>query len=101
MESILLLIASKEVRSNEIVGVFILTIPQDGNQSEPKIAIKVQEITKSFNLIAALTNVSFEVYEGEVYGLLGPNGAGKTTTIRILKGMLKPTTGDAFIFDKI
>ena len=68
------------------------------NTSEPRIAIKVNEISKHYNNVIALANVSFEVFEGEIYGLLGPNGAGKTTTIRILKGMLKPTTGDALIF---
>jgi len=72
-------------------------LPQ-GNKPQQRVAIKVNEISKHYNNVIALANVSFEVFEGEIYGLLGPNGAGKTTTIRILKGMLKPTTGDALIF---
>ncbi len=76
-----------------------VTEAPQGNTSEPRIAIKAKELSKLYNNVVALANVSFEVFEGEIYGLLGPNGAGKTTTIRILKGMLKPTTGDAFIFD--
>jgi len=76
-----------------------VTEPSQENISEPRIAIKANELSKLYNSVVALANVSFEVFEGEIYGLLGPNGAGKTTTIRILKGMLKPTTGDAFIFE--
>ncbi|MHA1125515.1 MAG: ABC transporter ATP-binding protein [Candidatus Heimdallarchaeota archaeon] len=76
-----------------------MTEPSQENISEPRIAIKANELSKLYNSVVALANVSFEVFEGEIYGLLGPNGAGKTTTIRILKGMLKPTTGDAFIFE--
>ncbi|MHA1504455.1 MAG: ABC transporter ATP-binding protein [Candidatus Heimdallarchaeota archaeon] len=76
-----------------------MTESPQGTTSEPRIAIKAKELSKLYSNVVALANVSFEVFEGEIYGLLGPNGAGKTTTIRILKGMLKPTTGDAFIFD--
>jgi len=76
-----------------------VTESPQGTTSEPRIAIKAKELSKLYSNVVALANVSFEVFEGEIYGLLGPNGAGKTTTIRILKGMLKPTTGDAFIFD--
>ena len=45
----------------------------------------------------AVNNLSFDAYEGEVFGLLGPNGAGKTTTLRILATLLKPDSGDASI----
>jgi ABC-type multidrug transport system ATPase subunit len=76
-----------------------VTKPPQEKTSEPRIAIKAKELSKLYNNVVALADVSFEVNEGEIYGLLGPNGAGKTTTIRILKGMLKPTTGDALIFD--
>jgi len=55
--------------------------------------IQVQELTKTFGHFVAVDHVSFTVNPGEVYGWLGPNGAGKTTTIRILLGLMKPTSG--------
>ncbi|MBK8550737.1 MAG: ABC transporter ATP-binding protein [Ignavibacteria bacterium] len=57
---------------------------------------------KSFSKekILALSNFSFEVQSGEIFGLLGPNGAGKTTLIKILLGITFPTSGDIKIFDK-
>ena len=64
--------------------------------------INVQELTKRFPLpgggsLLAVNRVSFTVQAGEVYGLLGPNGAGKTTTLRMLLGLLQPTSGQASI----
>jgi ABC-2 type transport system ATP-binding protein/sodium transport system ATP-binding protein len=64
--------------------------------------IEVQQLTKRFALpggreIVAVNQVSFTVAAGEVYGLLGPNGAGKTTTIRMILGLLRPTSGQASI----
>jgi len=47
--------------------------------------------------IKALDRLNLEVYEGETFGLLGPNGAGKTTTVRILNGIIKPTSGTALV----
>ena len=47
--------------------------------------------------ITAVNNLSFEAYEGEIFGLLGPNGAGKTTTLRMLATLIKADSGDAFI----
>ncbi|NHK29848.1 MAG: ABC transporter ATP-binding protein [Asgard group archaeon] len=63
------------------------------------IAIKTEEISKIFGKTIALTDLTLEIKTGEIFGLLGPNGAGKTTSIRILKGMIKPTSGNAEIFD--
>ncbi|MDP4094539.1 MAG: ATP-binding cassette domain-containing protein [Bacillota bacterium] len=57
--------------------------------------LKVSNITKSFESITAVNNISFEVRKGEIFGLLGENGAGKTTTLRMLATMLKPTSGTA------
>jgi ABC-2 type transport system ATP-binding protein/sodium transport system ATP-binding protein len=64
--------------------------------------IQVEELTKKFPLpgggqILAVAGVSFAVRPGEVYGLLGPNGAGKTTTLRMILGLLRPTSGRATI----
>ncbi|QDV52048.1 ABC transporter ATP-binding protein [Gimesia fumaroli] len=61
--------------------------------------ILVKELTRIFEAgtqdVLAVDHISFEVQQGEVYGLLGPNGAGKTTTLRMILGLLKPTSGDA------
>jgi len=55
--------------------------------------LEVQEISKSFNAILAVNNVSFTANRGEILGFLGPNGAGKTTTIRMIMGIIRPDTG--------
>jgi ABC-2 type transport system ATP-binding protein len=54
-------------------------------------------LERRFGHLLAVAGVSFEVYEGEVFGLLGPNGAGKTTLVRMLSGVLAPTNGDATV----
>ena len=59
--------------------------------------IEVQNLTKTFNGKTVLKDISFEVKEGEIFGYLGPNGAGKTTTMRIILGLLNPTSGNAFV----
>ena len=55
--------------------------------------ISVQNLVKKFGSFIANDNLSFEVYEGEIFGFLGANGAGKTTAIRILSGLSEPTSG--------
>lgn len=57
--------------------------------------IEAIHLTKVFDNTPALTDVSFRVEKGEIFGFLGPNGAGKTTTMRILTGYLPPTSGTA------
>src|SRR5947209_19245574 len=64
--------------------------------------IRVERLTKTFPLpggsrLTAVSELSFAVQPGEIYGLLGPNGAGKTTTLRMLLGLLRPTSGQASI----
>ena len=59
--------------------------------------IEVKNLTKKFDRITAVDNISFEVKEGEVFAFLGPNGAGKTTTIKILTTLLHPTSGEITI----
>ena len=59
--------------------------------------ISVKNISKSYNEIEALKNVSLEIENGELYGLIGPDGAGKTTLMRILMTLLMPDSGKAEI----
>ena len=61
-------------------------------------AIKVNNIKKNYGDVEALKSVTFDVKEGEMFGLVGPDGAGKTTTIRLLCGLLAPTSGSAELF---
>jgi len=58
-------------------------------------AIEVKNLTKDFNGLKAVDDISFEVKAGEIFGLLGPNGAGKTTTIKMLATLLSSTKGEA------
>jgi len=62
-------------------------------------AIDVSRLTKRYDTVTALDDVTFDVQSGEIMGFLGPNGAGKTTTLRILTGMLEPTGGTVRIDD--
>jgi len=57
--------------------------------------IEVEHLVKSYRELKAVDDVSFQVQSGEILGFLGPNGAGKTTTMRILTGVLPPTSGKA------
>ena len=60
-------------------------------------SIEVKELTKKFGKFRAVDRVSFNVEKGEVFGFLGANGAGKSTTIKMLCGILEPTSGDALV----
>ncbi|MEA5093626.1 MAG: ABC transporter ATP-binding protein [Sedimentibacter saalensis] len=60
-------------------------------------AIEIRNFTKLFGEFVAVNNVSFDVKRGEVFGFLGPNGSGKTTVIRMILGLLNPTSGSGYI----
>jgi ABC-2 type transport system ATP-binding protein len=59
--------------------------------------VTIRNLTKRFQQILAVNNLSFDIPNGEVFGLLGSNGAGKTTTLQIIAGLLKPTFGSVYI----
>lgn len=64
--------------------------------------IEINNVTKRFNGVTAVDNLSFIAESGKIYGFLGPNGAGKTTTIRMIMGIIKPDSGEIKVFgDKI
>jgi ABC-2 type transport system ATP-binding protein len=61
--------------------------------------LRTEDLSKSFGESIAVQELNLHVKAGEIYGFLGPNGAGKTTTIRLLLGLLRPTSGHVFLFD--
>ena len=70
----------------------------DGLKKTFRLSQKQQKLQNTKEkVITAVNDLSFEAYEGEIFGLLGPNGAGKTTTLRILATLIKADEGDAFI----
>lgn len=67
----------------------------ENNLKNPRdmASIEVSDLTKKFGRFTAVDRVSFRVRKGEIFGFLGPNGAGKSTTIRMLCGIIRPTSG--------
>ena len=61
-------------------------------------AIKINNLTKRYKDVVAVDGLDLSISEGELFSLLGVNGAGKTTTIKMLSGLVKPTSGDVFLF---
>lgn len=78
---------------------------------EKRVILKAENLRKTFKLSkkqqalqktkdrvkVAVSDLSFEAYEGEIFGILGPNGAGKTTTLRMLSTLIRPDSGDAWV----
>ncbi|MFJ7889832.1 ABC transporter ATP-binding protein [Lysinibacillus xylanilyticus] len=62
--------------------------------------VQTEKLSKSFGKEQAVSNINLKIRKGEIYGFLGPNGAGKTTTIRMLLGLMKPSSGTIKIFQK-
>ena len=67
----------------------------DGSRQQTRV--EVRDLTKRFGSLTAVNNLSFSVEPGRITGFLGPNGAGKTTTLRMLLGLVRPTSGSATI----
>ena len=63
----------------------------------PPIVVQTKHLTKKFGSFTAVDDLNMSIEEGEVYGFLGPNGAGKSTTIRMLCGLLAPTSGKGLV----
>src|SRR5215210_7214029 len=62
-----------------------------------QIIISVQDLVKNYGSFEAVKGISFEVYEGEIFGLLGPNGAGKSTTLEIIETLREKTSGKVMV----
>jgi ABC-2 type transport system ATP-binding protein len=80
-------IFSKYLKYNEVIVV-------------NDIILETKELTRYYGQHACVNKVNLSIKRGEIYGFLGPNGAGKTTTIRMLLGLIKPTSGEIRIFGK-
>jgi ABC-2 type transport system ATP-binding protein len=61
------------------------------------VAVSTSRLRKTFGALVAVESLDLEIKRGEVFGLLGPNGSGKTTTIRMLTGLMQPTSGEATV----
>lgn len=66
----------------------------------PRVVLQARHLTKCYGSVLAVSDLSLEIYEKEVFGFLGPNGAGKTTSINMMCGLLKPDEGSVFINDR-
>ncbi|MBE0538687.1 MAG: ATP-binding cassette domain-containing protein, partial [Ignavibacterium sp.] len=65
--------------------------------AEKEVVIKTDKLTKKFGDFVAVSEITFEVFKGEIFGFLGANGAGKTTAMKMLIGISKPSSGTANI----
>jgi len=65
--------------------------------AQDQAPVHTDKLTKVFDDVTAVDGVTFDIHRGEVFGVLGPNGSGKTTTIRMLCGLLAPTSGSATV----
>jgi ABC-2 type transport system ATP-binding protein len=80
--------------------------PASATSNESEVIIETRNLSKVYRdfwgrkKVAALKSLDLEVRQGEIFGLLGPNGSGKSTTIKLLQGLLFPTSGQAFVFGK-
>ena len=62
--------------------------------------VRTENLCKNYGSLKAVDGLNLSIKEGEIYGLLGPNGCGKTTTIKVLCGLLKPTSGKGTVLGK-
>ena len=93
---------SEDVPVHNPIGDYLKELPAWDGQNHitptPKMkSIVAKDLTKQFGTFTAVNHINFEVEKGEIFGFLGANGAGKTTAIKMMSGLLLPTSGDALI----
>ncbi len=79
-------------------GHQVITVPPLPPPDGSPPAIQAEGLTKKFGSFTAVDHVDFQIQQGEIFGFLGSNGCGKTTTMRMLTGLLPPTSGQSFLF---
>ncbi|CFX19127.1 fused ribosome-associated ATPase: ATP-binding protein; ATP-binding protein; putative membrane protein [Candidatus Filomicrobium marinum] len=96
--------------SDNLEGAYVGLLPESLNRETGKIvipprtvddgepAIRAEGLTRKFGNFVAVDNVDFTIFRGEIFGFLGSNGCGKTTTMKMLTGLLPPSSGTAFMF---
>lgn len=77
-----------------------LIVPKQIENQNDQYAIEASNLTMKFGNFTAVSNVSFKIKKGEIFGFLGSNGCGKTTTMKMLTGLMQPTQGKAKLFGK-
>lgn len=88
------------------MSVAVETSPASASSASNDVVIETRNLSKIYRdfwgrqKVKALKSLDLEVRRGEIFGLLGPNGSGKSTTIKLILGLLFPTTGDALVFNK-
>lgn len=103
----------KKTRTDTLERAFIELLPSDRKAgmgaiaettqaipADAAVAIEAQQLTKRFGDFIAVNNVSFSIRQGEIFGFLGSNGCGKSTTMKMLTGLLPPTSGEALLFGR-
>src|SRR5215472_17632724 len=80
----------------------IMTLPgvKSTHEDSREVVLHLQNLTKKYGERLAVNNLSLDIHRGDIFGFLGPNGAGKTTTIRMLFGLITPTSGNVTILGK-
>src|ERR1700688_298799 len=80
--------------------------PAPGKSAISNVVVETRNLSKVYHdfwgrpKVRALKALDLEIHQGEIFGLLGPNGSGKTTTIKLLLGLLFPTSGEVMVFGK-
>lgn len=95
MDGLRLLNRDRPIKYSRAIDFIIHKTHTETVNAMSQLAIEVSEITKMFGNFTAVDKVSFGVKQGDIFGFLGANGAGKSTTIRMLIGLLEPTSGQA------
>ena len=73
------------------------TIPSYGNEYSTSPAVATHDLTRVFGQKVAVDHLNLTVQRGEFFGFLGPNGAGKSTSIKMMVGLLRPTSGSVWV----